>query len=138
MYRGWAQRRHMQVTEIAGAGDRRLPWLLISGFGAHRTLIPETGLHVFEEDDGEGTERFTARVRVVAAPLGDLSQDRLKAQLKASFAALAVPQSVVRRYRAEPAPLVRQIAGTTWRSGKLEAVMGGDFDLIGLVHTAEA
>ncbi|MDX2204010.1 MAG: AAA family ATPase [Hyphomicrobiaceae bacterium] len=136
MYRGWAARRNMQVTEVANAGERKLPWLLVSGFGAHRILTPETGLHVFEGDDGEGTERFAARVKVIPAPLGDLSQDRLKGQLSAGFAALAVPGSVVRRYRESPAPLVRQIAGTPWRSGKLEAVMAGDFDLIGLVQTS--
>jgi hypothetical protein len=135
MYRGWAVRRHMQVTEIAGAADRKLPWLLVAGFGAHRILTRETGLHVFEEDDGEGTERFTARVKVVPVPLGGLSQDRLKSQLKASFAALSVPGTMVRRYRGAPSPLVRQIAGTPWRTGKLDAVMAGDFDLIGLVQS---
>jgi ATP-dependent Clp protease ATP-binding subunit ClpC len=139
MYRNWAARRHMQVTELAGAaGDRRLPWLLVSGFGAHRVLTPETGLHVFEEDDGEGTERFTARVKIVPAPLGDLSQERLRSQLKASFAALPAPANVVRRYRNEPSPLVRQISGTPWRTGKLDAVMSGDFDLIGLMQTTAA
>ncbi|WP_404876384.1 hypothetical protein, partial [Klebsiella pneumoniae] len=77
---------------MAGAtADRKLPWLLVSGFGAHRILTPETGLHIFEEDDGEGTERFTARVKVVPAPLGDQSQDRLRSQLKAIFSALPAP-----------------------------------------------
>ena len=39
MYRGWAGNRHMQLTEIADGAERNLPWLLISGFGAHRLLV---------------------------------------------------------------------------------------------------
>ena len=38
--------------------------------------------------------------------------------------------TIVRRYREHPAPIVRDIAGG-WRSGRLAAVLGGDFDLIG-------
>jgi hypothetical protein len=48
MYRAWANIRHMQVAEVAGAGGRGLPLLLVSGFGAHRVLAEETGLHVLE------------------------------------------------------------------------------------------
>ena len=45
MYRGWAAARNMQISEVPGrAGDA--PILLISGFGAHRALDRETGLHV--------------------------------------------------------------------------------------------
>jgi ATP-dependent Clp protease ATP-binding subunit ClpC len=36
--------------------------------------------------------------------------------------------AVVRRYREEP-PLVRDAAGK-WRSGRLDLVLGGDFDLL--------
>jgi ATP-dependent Clp protease ATP-binding subunit ClpC len=35
----------------------------------------------------------------------------------------------VRRYRSEPSPLVRNMNGS-WRTGKLDAVLRGDFDLI--------
>jgi hypothetical protein len=35
----------------------------------------------------------------------------------------------VRRYRGEPAPLVRSGDGS-WRTGKLDAVLRGDFDLL--------
>ena len=54
MYRAWADNRHMQLAEIAGGAARNLPWLLISGFGAHRLLAQEVGLHVLElADDDE-------------------------------------------------------------------------------------
>jgi ATP-dependent Clp protease ATP-binding subunit ClpC len=36
----------------------------------------------------------------------------------------------VRRYRSEPSPLVRSMNGS-WRTGRLDAVLRGDFDLIG-------
>lgn len=138
MYRAWAQSRHMQVTEIANAGQRKLPWLLVSGFGAHRILADEAGLHVLEQSDEDGTDRQTARVRVVAAPLGDLPADRLQARLKADFDALPSSASIVRRYREAPSPLVRHVNGRAWRSGKLDTVLGGDFDLIAMTAMERA
>lgn len=41
--------------------------------------------------------------------------------------------AIVRRYRREPDMLVRD-AFRDWRSGKLDAVLGGDFDLIAIVN----
>jgi hypothetical protein len=39
------------------------------------------------------------------------------------------PSTVVRRYRRDPAPLVRNADGS-WRTGRLDAVLRGDFDLL--------
>jgi ATP-dependent Clp protease ATP-binding subunit ClpC len=39
------------------------------------------------------------------------------------------PHAVVRRYRNAPAPLVRSMNGG-WRTGRVDAVLRGDFDLI--------
>ena len=36
---------------------------------------------------------------------------------------------VVRRYRREPSPLVRDSRG--WRTGRIDDVLGGAFDLLG-------
>jgi ATP-dependent Clp protease ATP-binding subunit ClpC len=36
----------------------------------------------------------------------------------------------VRRYREDPSPMVRD-AVRGWRTGRLDLVLGGDFDLIG-------
>jgi ATP-dependent Clp protease ATP-binding subunit ClpC len=127
MYRGWAGNRHMQLTEIADGAERNLPWLLISGFGAHRLLAQEIGLHVLESDEEKG--RVAARIRLAVAPLGNLPADKLRGALTEAFARGPQPHAVVRRYRSEPSPLVRNMNGS-WRTGKLDAVLRGDFDLI--------
>src|SRR4029077_17782290 len=46
MYRSWADNRNMQLSEASNAADKALPILVISGFGAHRQLSGEVGLHV--------------------------------------------------------------------------------------------
>jgi hypothetical protein len=128
MYRGWADNRHMQLSEISNAADKALPILVVSGFGAHRLLKPEVGLHVLEL--GEDGGRATARVRMTVAPLGDMAPAKFESALKDGFARGAPSNNVIRRYRGEPAPLVRDAVGA-WRTGKFDAVMRGDFDLIG-------
>ena len=40
---------------------------------------------------------------------------------------------VIRRYRGDPAPLVRDLR-RGWRSGRIEAVLAGDFDLMGALQ----
>jgi ATP-dependent Clp protease ATP-binding subunit ClpC len=133
MYRAWCRKRHMQLTEMPGDfvnGSGGLPLLLVSGFGAHRVLELERGLHLLElADDDKTPARATARVRVAVAPLGDLPAAKLKSALKDALLDGGQPNSVVRRYRDDAAPLVRDLVGG-WRSGRLEAVLGGDFDLI--------
>ncbi len=82
MYRAWADNRHMQLAEIAADTPRNLPWLIISGFGAHRLLAQEIGLHVLElADEKSGSTRAAARVRLAIAPLGDLSADKFRSAL---------------------------------------------------------
>jgi ATP-dependent Clp protease ATP-binding subunit ClpC len=119
----------MQLSEVAGAVPGSLPLLVVSGFGAHRQLVREAGLHVLEGDDGKGRGRATARVRLAVAPLGDLPADKLRRALIDALQSGAPPHAVVRRYRSDPSPLVRNMNGS-WRSGRLDAVLGGDFDLI--------
>ena len=137
MYRAWAGNRHMQLAEIASAGSADLPLLLISGFGAHRLLEQEAGLHVLErtDDDRGRSGRATARVRLAVAPLGDLPADKLRRALLEALEHGARPHAVVRRYRSDPSPLVRNMNGA-WRSGRLDAVLGGDFDLIAASQVA--
>jgi len=133
MYRAWAKNRNMHLTESrsdASAGGEALPLLLISGFGAHRLLKREAGLHVLElTDDDRGPARATARVRVAAAPLGEPPPEKLRRALKEAFDRAGVPTNVVRRYRGDPSPLVRDMTAG-WRSGRFDAVLRGDFDLI--------
>ena len=128
MYRAWAEARNMQLSEISNLADKSLPILVISGFGAHRLLLPEVGLHVLEQGGDGG--RATARVRLAVAPLGDLPPARFEAAIREGLAKSAASSSVVRRYRGGASPLVRDASGA-WRTGKFDQVMRGDFDLIG-------
>jgi ATP-dependent Clp protease ATP-binding subunit ClpC len=128
MYRAWADKRRMQIAAIQGVGkDKDTPILMVSGFGAHRILAPEAGLHVFELSEG-AVGRVTARVRLAAVPLGDVPAAKERKLIVKALDEAPRINTVVRRYREEP-PLVRDAAGK-WRSGRLDLVLGGDFDLL--------
>jgi ATP-dependent Clp protease ATP-binding subunit ClpC len=126
MYRAWAGKRRMQIGEVSG-GSKDIPILTVSGFGAHRILSSEAGLHVFEPFEGSGN-RVTARVRLATVPLGDVPAAKERRLIVAALDAAPRPNTVVRRYREEP-PLVRDAAGG-WRTGRLDLVLGGEFDLL--------
>jgi ATP-dependent Clp protease ATP-binding subunit ClpC len=149
MYSDWATLRRMHLTRV---NDRRsdLPLLVISGFGAHSVLSNEVGLHVLETDapgargGGGIVTRIVARVRVApttgAKPGVTAGTDRTLGVGRAdhggtesdslTHALGTQPASafVVRRYRFEPSPLVRD-ARRGWRSGRVRDVMAGNFDL---------
>jgi len=118
----------MQLSELGG-DEMRHPCLLISGFGAHRLLAQEVGLHVFEGEEDKSPRRATARVSLAVAPLGDVPIEKQRRLLTEAFEAGPRSGSIVRRYRSTPSPLVRNMNGS-WRSGRLEEVLRGDFDLI--------
>ena len=137
MYRGWSSNRHMQLAEVPGGEHGEAPILLITGFGAHRALQRECGLHVLElAESDSGASRATARVRLAVTPLGDVPQAKLQAALTKAFKDAPPVSAVVRRYRGEPSPLVRSGDGS-WRTGKLDAVLRGDFDLLMAEEEAE-
>jgi ATP-dependent Clp protease ATP-binding subunit ClpC len=125
MYRAWGDRRRMQMADASDGA------LLVSGFGAHRVLAREAGLHVFESKEGEN--RLTARVRLAAVPLGSTrdSERATRALRNASPAS-----AIVRRYRETP-PLVRN-ADPPWRTGRLDLVLAGQFDLFAPERAAAA
>jgi ATP-dependent Clp protease ATP-binding subunit ClpC len=82
-------------------------------------------------EERSGYHRARARVVVAAQPdepppaSGGPRAQAQAALLKRTEGAPAV----VRRYREEPSPLVRDsVRG--WRTGRLERVLDGDFDLI--------
>jgi ATP-dependent Clp protease ATP-binding subunit ClpC len=134
MYGEWARKRRMRTALL---GEESGPWrstplvLAVTGFGAHGILAREAGLHVLEVPDaGGGFDRSTARVRVVAQPTQPrpANQGELEHAL-ACLAGAAAPTAIVRRYREQPSPLVRDaVAG--WRTGRIQDVLNGDFDLI--------
>jgi ATP-dependent Clp protease ATP-binding subunit ClpC len=135
MYKSWADKRGMQVEEYPPAEGGAWPVATVSGFGAHRCLAAEAGLHVLEPPEGdEHSPRLIARVRVAAAPLGDLAPGSAASTLRGALDAAGASNTVARRYRSGASPLVRD-AKKGWRSGKFEAILNGDFDLIGIVAT---
>jgi hypothetical protein len=70
----------------------------------------------------------TARVRLAAVPLGDVPAAKERKMIVAALDKAPRPTTVVRRYREEQ-PLVRDAAGR-WRTGRLDLVLDGDFDLL--------
>lgn len=129
MYRQWAIARRMQVNEVSTLRSS-LPWLVIGGFGAHRILDAENGLHVLETGPTEDERaRIIARVRVADTPEAPVVSERNSHVLAAALDALAPATTVVRRYRLSPSPLVRDTR-LGWRTGKAELVLAGNFDLL--------
>jgi ATP-dependent Clp protease ATP-binding subunit ClpC len=132
MYRQWAAKRRMQIKEIGSGEARGAPILHVTGFGAFRTLQAEAGLHVLDDPTQDSPRRTVARVTVVGGPEQDPPEGGELAAAVKLLAALTVPPVIVRRYREGPAPMVRDVVNG-WRSGRLDAVLGGDFDLMGAV-----
>ena len=119
MYRQWGDARGMRVQQrdpdpLSGAVR-----LEVSGFAAFQLLRHEQGMHVLESHVGDSDVRHSVRVFVSPDP---------------APAATATPAEtetrICRRYDDGPAPLVRDnVRG--WRSGRLDRVLAGDFDLMG-------
>jgi ATP-dependent Clp protease ATP-binding subunit ClpC len=144
MYRRWAERRRMKLiiveerggeAQSEGAPAAYRAVLAVSGYAAYTILKAEAGLHVLESPQGEKSAAFSrarVRVRVVGQPDEPAGHgpEALRRQAEASLSVdeQTAPQ-VVRRYREEPSPLVRDsVRG--WRTGRLDRVLEGDFDLI--------
>lgn len=149
MYLSWAEMRRMRhkiLEERDGYGKEPFSLMLaVSGYGAYGILEKETGLHVFEipaggKSDAEGMDtpksfrRCKAHVEVVPQPPEPAGNeaDALLKQARKEFAKVRDGKhlTIVRRYREEPSPLVRDSV-KNWRSGRLDRVLGGDFDLMG-------
>jgi ATP-dependent Clp protease ATP-binding subunit ClpC len=130
MYLAWGRKRHMRMQVLADGNAG--PWAASAGGpGARAILAREAGLHVFEVPSaGGGFDRLVARVRVAAQPAGPAPPQRAAgAHALACLSAAPADTSIVRRYRAQPSPLVRD-AHDGWRTGRLDLVLGGDFDLM--------
>jgi ATP-dependent Clp protease ATP-binding subunit ClpC len=99
-----------------------------------RSLGPEAGLHVLEhvDDERDGSpvvDRDQIQVVVVGrVPAGERSPADVLRDARAALATAETPSVVVRRYRPGKSPLVRDgVRG--YRTGRLERVLAGDFDL---------
>ncbi|MDQ3009127.1 MAG: AAA family ATPase [Acidobacteriota bacterium] len=140
MYEQWAANRKMKLEVIEctnGNGRQSFRWLAaVSGYGAFSLLLPEAGFHVFEAPRREGSFlRYKARVRVTPAPDEPAGNDPngphgMLKLAKQSFDQIGDAKLViVRRYREAPSPLVRD-GVRQWRTGRIDRVFSGDFDLI--------
>jgi ATP-dependent Clp protease ATP-binding subunit ClpC len=126
MYESWGQRRGMRVRRLQSASSHMLA---ISGIGAYPILSAETGLHVFETPRAEHSFGRTA-VRVAVAPYPSSAPDTDPSVLaRRALDALPATASIVRRYRTEPSPLVRDSV-RDWRTGRLDRVLAGEFDVM--------
>ncbi len=139
MYERWAdQRRFKRDVLLESGGQGGQPWrqvTALSGYAACQLLGPENGLHVWEEPDPRregGFRRQPVLVRAVAQPQR-AAADRATATREALDLLIAPSPDrlqLVRHYRELPSPLVRdRVKG--WRTGRLERVLAGDFDLMG-------
>jgi ATP-dependent Clp protease ATP-binding subunit ClpC len=143
MYRRWAERRRMRFDLIeehdgaaanGAAAEEYRAVVAVSGYSAYTILRQEAGLHVLEtpQDEKSSFRRVLAGVRVVAQPEEPAGHGPAALREQAARALAAethAPSAIVRRYREEPSPLVRDSA-RGWRTGRLERVLDGDFDLI--------
>ena len=136
MYQAWAKARRMSLAVLeapaagAGAPFRRIH--AVAGYGAYSLLVPEHGLHVFERPGGRPRQLERDSVRVRVAPQDDADPAQSDAELlrraeQAFERDRAAAPAIVRRYRREPSPLVRDSA-KGWRTGRLDLVLAGNFD----------
>jgi ATP-dependent Clp protease ATP-binding subunit ClpC len=132
MYAAWSERRGMRVHVLDDGPGERL--LSATGLGCGEILRRESGVHTLErveprEAGGQTVERVSALVHVAPWQPGPQT-DRAGLLHRARTALEQEPltMAVVRRYRPEPAPLVRD-AVRGYRTGRLDRVLDGDFDL---------
>ena len=139
MYLKWVDARQMRYkvlveNRVDTEGIQRFV-LAIAGFGAYTLLRHETGVHVWEshvEDANHNRKKLNVHVRVVPQPIpASKETSELMAQAEHQLTLHGGNRTtIVRRYMRSPSPLVRdRIKG--WRTGNLDLVLNGNFDLIG-------
>jgi ATP-dependent Clp protease ATP-binding subunit ClpC len=117
MYSSWAHHRGMLLEPASERNGLRFS---VSGLAAYAILAGEHGLHVLEQPVREREfHRIAVRVNVEPVPVYQMTPP--------PSAHSAPSAEIVRRYRLEPSPLVRDRHG--WRTGRADRVLAGDFDL---------
>ncbi|CAN0522070.1 unnamed protein product, partial [Laminaria digitata] len=113
MYLAWATRRQMRfkvLVEDRIDSDRLNRFVLaVAGLGAYSILDSEKGLHVWESPgEGKSFDRIKVRVFVAGQPVvpGETTA-QLLSQAEEQFDSLEGLRHIVRRYRRERSPLVR-------------------------------
>ncbi len=135
MYTRWAKAREMKCNLLdVDPDDQKSSQrtdLFIEGYAAFNILQPESGIHVLEAGPSSSQGGVKSAVRVYVAPQDDhaATNETLQAQARRALTVDEETTAVVRRYRREPTPLVRdRVRG--WRTGRLDLVLSGNFDLI--------
>ena len=133
MYIQWAKKRKMtyQVIIQNVFPDHCEFTMIVEGFAAFQVIEKEKGIHIWEEIKKENkVERKKLRVDVRAFP-DEVSNKELLRDVVKNIFNFPVPDlsRITRKYRHKPSPLVRdEVAG--WRTGKLDKILEGDFDLM--------
>ena len=112
MYRGWANNRHMQLSELAADqmrhrafADQRFWRSPCAGAGGRATRARG-------RRGQRSTLRHGARASLPVAPLGDIPVESKSGVLAEAFEASPRTGAIVRRYRSTPSPLVRNMNGS--------------------------
>ena len=137
MYRCWAQKRRMRslvLREIMDEARKEYQFMAaISGFGSYSILQGEHGLHVLEVPKTQKTyQKYNVHVRICPQPEKPAqNKEILMNQATQEFLRQTdTGARIVRHYRIEPSPLIRDNI-RKWRSGRIDRVLEGDFDLMG-------
>jgi hypothetical protein len=123
-----AARRGMHATEVSGT-PRERPLLVISGFGCARILAAEVGLHVLDYETGDESGRTLARVLMTPTPDTAPGAADEYATLTRELERTPAASVVVRRYRLDASPLIRDVRAG-WRTGRADLVFEGNFDVM--------
>ena len=132
MYVSWAERRGMQLERLEAPEPDHL--LAISGLGCGEILSMESGVHILEHVDEERDgarilDREQVRALVLPRPEGpEAGSGSLARLVRHRIEEAEEPTTIVRRYRPGRSPLVRDVV-RGYRTGRLDRVLGGDFDL---------
>ena len=129
MYRAWAAQRNMQLSEVSTKA-KEPPLLLIGGFGPIARSRAKPGCMFWRRRGRRKPSAASRRASGSRLRLWARSRRTSFPQpLPPLFPRAALSNILVRRYRDGASPLVRDmVAG--WRTGRFDAVLQGDFDLI--------
>lgn len=134
MYQLWAKRRrmHLQVLGKKTDQDSSLFIASVSGFGSYLILQKESGFHVWEKPKADQSSFQRSRITVTVIPQPTKPAANLavlQEQAEKGFkSSITTDMKIIRRYRQEPSPLVRD-QNNNWRTGRIDQVLDGDFDL---------
>ncbi|MEJ2536227.1 MAG: AAA family ATPase, partial [Calditrichia bacterium] len=136
MYRSWSETRRMRMLvlhEVKNASRKEYQFLAaVSGLGSYSILQGESGLHVLEVPRTHKTHyKYNVNVRVCPQPEKPVQNQEMILDLaKQEFSRQKESGArIVRHYRFEPSPLVRDNI-RKWRTGRADRVLNGDFDLL--------